>query len=220
MISASAFGFVNKTIANIRIIRGTPTPLEKVGLRIPRRKASQNPFHLLILLGSILAANHLIYLGQPIAEREPALFMLIHGFAIAKASCILVVQSMTRRNMPALDLCLAAPTLLLVQAYFYSYADGHGFSTPRSLLSRNQMAVLATIALQDHIAYVVQVCLDICKARDIYVFSMKYGKTHVIDQGNYIAGTSPTGIPDAVAKWNKFKSDVNQKGAFDALYGV
>lgn len=219
MICASGFGFVNKTIANIRIVRGTPTPLEKVGLRIPRRKASQEAYHLLIILGSILAANYLIYLGQPISEREPALFMLIHGFAIAKASCILVVQSMTRGTMPALDLCLAAPTLLLVQSYFYSYADGNGFSTPKSLLSRNQMAVLAAIGLQDHIAYVVQVCLDICKARDINVFSMKYGKTHVLDEGNYIAGATPTGIPDAVAKWNKFKGDDKKKEAFDALYG-
>lgn len=167
-----------------------------------------------------MAANYLIYLGQPLSEREPALFMLIHGFAIAKASCILVVQSMTRGIMPALDLCIAPPLLLLGQAYFYSFIEGHGIARPLRLLNRNQMAVLAALALQDHIAYIVQVCLDICDARDIHVFSMKYGKTHVLDQGNYIAGASPTGIPDAIAKWNKFKADEEQRKAFEALYGV
>lgn len=111
LVCQSGFGFVRKTLQNILLLLGRPTPLDDIGLRIPRRRLHLQTFYLLILLVILMAANYMIYLSQPTTARQPALFMLIHGFAVGKAACMLVVQSMTRAKMPTFDSSLFAPVL-------------------------------------------------------------------------------------------------------------
>jgi hypothetical protein len=78
----------------------------------------------------------------------------------------------------------------------------------------------ALMAIGDHVLYCTLAINDICEGRDIYTFSLKSGNPRVIDEGFYIAGTSPTGVPDAAKRWKAWKDDPNNKEAFTALYGV
>lgn len=209
MITASAFGFANKTFKNIAIIRGVSTPLELAGIRIPRRKASFQPY-ILLLLHLTMATLNLYGPGKALSQR-PVLFMLIHGFGIAKASCRLVIHSMTREAMPAWDTSLLAPFLSLSTSYLLS-RPAHSILWPQ--------IALALVAILDHASYCTVAIRDICEARDIYTFQLKHGTPRVIDEGFYIAGTSPTGVPDAARRWRAWRNDPKNEEAFLALYGV
>lgn len=211
MILASGTGFTNKTIQNILIVRGAPTPLESAGIRIPRRKASLQPYSILIF-HLILALLDLFGPSNTFNSQQ-VLFMTIHGFGIARASCRLVIHSMTRAAMPTVDSSLLAPLLSAsVTLLTPLQKDGTAALT--------LYAFCALMAIGDHVLYCTLAIRDICEGRDVYTFSLKSGQARVIDQGFYIAGTSPTGVPDAVKRWKAWKEDPANKQAFNALYGV
>lgn len=211
MIIASGTGFANKMIQNLLIVRGAPTPLEAAGIRIPRRRPSIRPysiliFHLLLAFLDLLSPSSNF-------NRQPVLFMAIHGFGIARASCRLVIHSMTRAAMPTVDSSLLAPLL----------SASITLLTPLQKDSSTALALYAFCALMaiaDHGLYCTLAIRDICEARDVYTFSLKSGQARVIDQGFYIAGTTPTGVPDAVKRWEAWKGNPANKRAFTALYGV
>lgn len=211
MIIASATGFTNKTIQNIFIVRGASTPLETAGVKIPRRRPSLQPYY--ILLSQLALALFDLYGPSTALAQQPVLFMVIHGFAIARASCRLVIHSMTREAMPLVDASLLAPLLAASTSLVWSVQSGE--ASPTALY-----AVCALLAIGDHALYCTLAIRDICEGRDIYTFSLKSGKPKVIDGGFYIAGTSPTGVPDAVKRWKAWKEDPENREAFTALYGV
>jgi hypothetical protein len=210
MILSSGIGFVNKTVQNILIVNGAETPLQKAGIRIPRRQASIQPYYLIIFHLSLALFD--LYIPSSNFEQQPVLFMLIHGFGIARASCRLVIHSMTREAMPAVDASLLAP-LLAASTTFLVSPDSE-----QTLLTL--YGICAALAIGDHAMYCTLAIRDICEGRNINTFSLKSGKPLVIDEGFYIAGTSPTGVPDAVKRWSVWKDNSKNKEAFNALYGV
>lgn len=211
MILGSATGFTNKTIQNILIVRGRPTPLEQAGIRIPRRKPSLQPYY--IFIGHAALALLDLYGPSQALSNRPVLFMLIHGFGIARASCRLVIHSMTREAMPTVDASLLAPLLSVSTSLLWPF--GNDGSSAAMLYT-----LCALMAVGDHALYCTLAIQDICEGRNIYTFSLKSGKARVIDEGFYIAGTSPTGVPDAVKRWQSWKNEPKNREAFKALYGV
>jgi hypothetical protein len=172
-------------------VMGSKTPLEEVGIDIPRKAYTFGPLIPLALLVSLtnFCALSLFWVS-------PAVFILTFGFCFSKLTMSLVMVNISKGDMDIVDSSLAVPLLLAINSVFPLV------SPYTSLLCGLVYAIMDALRLFTYASWDLRVALD-CN-----IFSIKYPvghpKSRAGDNGFYINGLNTGKV---VAEWDKFKEN-------------
>lgn len=172
---------------------GLPTPLEKVGINIPRRSSVIQP---LIPLGLLMALGHLCYL-KGLFHVSLTIFTLTFGFSFAKLTMKLVMMNISHGDMDIADSSLVVPFMLAVNSWF-------------PLLSPETALLCGLIYnIMDSLRFFTYSSWDLRDALDVNIFTIKYPvghpKNRCGDNGFYLNGLN---TPKVIAAWNQYQKSM------------
>jgi hypothetical protein len=181
------------------------TPLEALGVRIPRRNDIYSPLVPLFCLVALTVAGY--HFG--LFALSPSVFMLTYGFSFAKLTMKLVMMNISRGNMYAFDTSLVVPLLLALNSVM-----------PRPLISADTALLCGLVyTMMDALRFFTYSSWDLRVALDANIFSIKYPAGHpknrAGDNGFYINGLNNAKVLDL---WNKFKE--NDAGLISECFRV
>lgn len=170
------------------------TPLETLGVRIPRRNDVYSPLVPLFILISLTTCGYF----SGLFELSPSVFMLTYGFSFAKLTMKLVMMNISRGNMYALDTSLVVPLLLALNS-----------TLPRPLITEYTGLLCGLVySMMDATRFFTYSSWDLRVALDANIFSIKYPAGHTKnragDNGFYINGLNNAKV---LSEWNKFKEN-------------
>lgn len=181
------------------------TPLEALGVRIPRRNDIYSPLLPLFVLMALTIGGFF----SGLFELSPSVFMLTYGFAFAKLTMKLVMMNISRGNMFAFDTSLVVPLLLALNSVM-----------PRPLITEYTGLLCGLVyAIMDALRYFTYSSWDLRVALDANIFSIKYpaghAKNRAGDNGFYINGLNNEKV---LKLWNEFKA--NDTGLISECFRV
>lgn len=179
--------FQNATMA----ILGKETPLETLGVRIPRRRAIYAPLVPLAFLMVLTTINY----GLGLFEASPAVFMMTFGLSFAKLTMTLVMMNISHGDMAAIDSSLVVPMALAFNGVLNS-----------SLINQDTALLCGLVySMMDAARYFTYSSWDLRVALDANIFSIKYEPGHpknrAGDNGFYINGLNNEKV---LNEWKKF----------------
>ena len=200
---ASIVSLLGSMYENIKMAAGVQrTPLEQVGIEIPRRNTVFAPAVPLILL---ITLTNICYM-QGLFMVSPGVFILTFGFSFAKLTMKLVMVNISKGYMDSIDSSLAVPLLIAVNSVF------------PLVCSYTALLCGLVYAIMDALRFFTYCSWDLRAALDVNIFSIKYPvghpKSRAGDNGFYINGLNTEKV---VSGWKKFKEEKGQSG-LDELF--
>jgi len=188
---------------NIQIsMMGKSTPLEQMGIKIPRKKESKTTYNSLFTIGSLITMCYINYL-YGLMRLNSLVFLFIYGFSFSKLIINLVLVNASKGEFEKMNTSLIAPSLLTINCLISSvYGD---------FLMNCYTALLCSLiwTVMDCTRYLTYIIWDLKFALDANVFSIKYPVGHPKNHGGkdssfgfYFNGTNEE---EVLAEWRKFK---------------
>lgn len=149
-------------VDNSKMAFGQKTPLEELGIDIPRRSSVYAP---LIPLGLLTIFTTACFM-RGIFMESPTIFILMSGFCYAKLTMKLVMVNISRGDMEVLDSSLVVPILLAANSMFH--------------LLNPYTALLCGLvySIMDSLRYFTYSSWDLRVALDANIFTIKYPVGH------------------------------------------
>ena len=171
---------------------GKKTPLEEMGICIPRRGRVYQPLIPLLILISL--TNFCFLRG--LMSVSPTAFILMIGFSFAKLTMTLVMANISKGEMEMLDSSMAVPFLLAVNSVF-------------PLISSYTALLCALVyCVMDALRFFTYSSWDLRTALDVNTFSIKYPLGHEKnrggDNGFYINGLNNEKV---LKEWQAFQEE-------------
>ena len=147
---------------NSKMAFGKKTPLEDLGIEIPRRNSIYAPLVPLALLTTFTTICFL----RGLFIVSPSVFILSFGFCFAKLTITLVMVNISKGEMEPLDSSLVVPVLLVANSCF-------------SLLHPYTALLCGLVySIMDALRYFTYSSWDLRLALDVNIFSIKYPVGH------------------------------------------
>lgn len=188
-------------------LMGKETPIEQIGIKIPRKKITRKTYNSLFAIGFLIACCYINYF-YGLLKLNSLVFLLIYGFSFAKLIITLVLVNVSRGEFELMNTSLIAPCLLTINCLI-SHLYGDFFMNCYT-------ALLCSLVwtMMDCLRYFTYAFWDLKFALDANVFSIKYPVGHPRNHappatgglGFYFNGTNKD---EVLAEWNKFKNEEN-----------
>lgn len=172
---------------------GLPTPLEAVGINIPRRSSVIQP---LVPLGILIALSHFCYV-KGLFSVSLTIFTLAFGLSFAKLTMKLVMMNISHGEMDFADSSLVVPFLLAANSMFP--------------LLKPETALLCGLIynIMDSLRFFTYSSWDLREALDVNIFTIKYPvghpKNRCGDNGFYLNGLN---TPKVIAAWKEYQESL------------
>ena len=179
---------------NVQIAYGKLTPLEELGIMIPRRETIVDP---LIPLTIVTLLCNMCFVSG-LMTVSPAIFVLVVGLCFSKLTMTLVMANISKSVMEPLDSSMIIPGLLIINLIF-----------PR-VSSYTSLSCALVYCLMDAIRFFTYSSWDLKVAYGVDIFSIRHPVGHPFNrngqEGFYINGLNN----DQVSK--QWKDFVAKKG--------
>lgn len=187
---------------NIQIsLMGKPTPIEQMGIHIPRKKLTASTYNSLVAAGFLIACCYINYL-YGLMKLNQLVFLFLYGFSFAKLIIALVLVNVSKGEFEKMNTSLIAPCLLTLKCLI-SHLYGDFFMN-----CYNALLCSLIWTIMDCARYFTYAVWDVKFALDANVFSIKYPVGHPKNKaggcGFYFNGRN---INEVLADWERFKND-------------
>jgi len=187
---------------NIQIsLMGKATPIEQMGIMIPRKKLTAATYNPLFAVGFLITCCYINYF-YGLMKLNQLVFLFLYGFSFTKLIITLVLVNVSKGEFEKMNTSLIAPSLLTINC-LVSHLYGDFFMNCYTALL---CSLIWTI--MDCGKYITYATWDVKYALDANVFSIKYPVGHHKNKaggcGFYFNGRN---TEEVLADWNKFKND-------------
>lgn len=181
---------------------GKPTPIEQLGVCIPRKKLTRTTYNSLFAVCFLSTCCYINYF-YGLMKLNSLVFLFIYGFSFSKLIITLVLVNVSKGEFEKMNTSLIAPSLLTINCLIsYFYGD---------FFMNCYTALLCSLiwTTMDCARYFTYAIWDVKFALDANVFSVKHPVGHPKNRANggygfYFNGTNRE---EVLADWNKFKND-------------
>lgn len=198
LIAFCTYGsLIRSIVENGRMaLLGSPTPLEAVGINIPRRSSVIQP---LIPLGLLLTLTHFCYV-KGLFHVSLTIFSLTFGLSFAKLTMKLVMMNISHGDMDFADSSLVVPFMLAANILF-------------PLLNPETALICGLIySMMDSLRFFTYSSWDLRQALDVNIFTIKYPVGHPKnrsgDNGFYLNGLNTDKV---IAAWKQYQEGLKRE---------